>query len=774
VIAYILVSVGGYLYVRRMLRSPHRWENLKKMFRSPILPLLVFFTLTYDKFFAVCRPVFQSLFLFIEPTIRSVQNGTLSWRQIVSYVLGMVVVFGICFYARRILYSSDRRTELRKTFRILGIPVLALSLLCWTDLAHAAALLPSLTANVVGGVLWLPSYLWLCFYVEPYRYIVYGGRISLELGIGAAVVFLAHSGFMRILRRIPAHHGRLFSVTIYLCLWLIFIASCLSRTIWMLVLIAVPSVWCCLQLRHILNVNTVSIEFPQRDQELLRKAGIFLLAAFVVSILVWNLAYVYPQYLPVHQWAKAVYNLFAIHYSYPLMELFGNGTFSWGQGIPLAVLAMILVVALGALVRQRTKRFPNVELPKSPRSHFLLQFILLASVNVVLIVVNVLCLVHVWGSDSSIQLSDIRFWPWWLMVIPFSLVVFAVSALAALRKWKSVAVILLLLFVFPNAVLADVPTIRMLEPAKFVSAKDAREAAKHESKPGQGGYLADPVIVDCFAAMEYTYTGGRYENEPIKFRLRSPSTIEPDKKYPMLIWFHGRGESGDDNTRQLAHLQKTIDFFAGPNQQDFFLLATQCPKDNNQWTRSIEKDGKGDAPMTIAAEIMEAVLREFPVDENRLSCCGFSSGGTGSWEFARISPRPLAGMGACSGNPVKAATAEEYLGPAIWVFNNMGDAGVSYEDAVTFIDEINANGGNAFLTLYDAKGHNSWDRAMQEEKILGWLILQNLAKPGPPQGIIGRALPKTRQFTMFGLPVLIIVGLLLPRAFGRKGGKPCE
>lgn len=63
---------------------------------------------------------------------------------------------------------------------------------------------------------------------------------------------------------------------------------------------------------------------------------------------------------------------------------------------------------------------------------------------------------------------------------------------------------------------------------------------------------------------------------------------------------------------------------------------------------------------------------------------------------------------------------------------------------------------------------------MQQEKILGWLILQSLVKPGPPQGIVCRPLSKTQQWAMFGLPVLIIVGLLVPRVCVKnKGGKPC-
>jgi predicted peptidase len=322
--------------------------------------------------------------------------------------------------------------------------------------------------------------------------------------------------------------------------------------------------------------------------------------------------------------------------------------------------------------------------------------------------------------------------------------------------------------VFPNVSQAAESHFTLLEPARYVSARDAREAALSDSQAGQGGYLANPLIVDCFAAMEYLYTGGRYENEPIRFRLRSPLNTEPGKKYPLIVWFHGRGERGEDNARQLAHLQSSMHFFAGSNQQDFFMLATQCPGDNDQWLRSMSQVSKGDAPMTIAGEIMEALLREFPIDENRISAAGLSSGATAAWEFVRRSPRLLAAIGPCSGNPLRDARPEEYLVPAIWAFVNRGDATVSTQDATVFVEAINSGGGNAFLTVYNAEGHDTWTRAKRQENLIGWLILQSLVTPGPPQGVVCRPLTATQQFTRFGLPTIIITACIILFFLGRR------
>ena len=115
------------------------------------------------------------------------------------------------------------------------------------------------------------------------------------------------------------------------------------------------------------------------------------------------------------------------------------------------------------------------------------------------------------------------------------------------------------------------------------------------------------------------------------------------------------------------------------------------------------------------------------------------------------------------------AKPEEYLGIAIWAFVNKEDAGVSSEDAILFIDAINSGGGDAYLSLYDATGHDTWSRALREEKLIGWLILQSLERPGPPQGMICRApLTPTQQFMYFGLPVLIITACAMSLFFGRR------
>ncbi|MDO5554816.1 MAG: alpha/beta hydrolase-fold protein [Planctomycetia bacterium] len=625
-------------------------------------------------------------------------EGIITWKTAV-YVF-IFLFASLCPYLlfRGIYYSRDRMVSLSRTWRVLAFPTLLLVYFYYKALWSVLMMISDGGFLIYQHILRLPTLMWDCVYFAPCYFLFISG-ISWKLIVPPVllaifVLGLLYNPFRRLATRI-----NISAPTLYAAFWTLLLLCCFFLIVWKLVLIA----------------------------------GLVLLARRVAG-----------SGLPAKD-ANEVQG-----------QQSENNVYRWVRKL----------VATG---------------------------VFFISLLTVLAMLNIFCYIILFSSERGFHWNDMRYWPLWVMILPISLVTLSLAGLELTRKKTSsspdedtekqkdgsikvvsganesgsestncshiavFAIVVASLTTWCGLTVAAEPRIVVLEEAKYVSASEARDAGKMTSQAGQGGFLANASIVDCFAAMEYKYTGGRYDNEPIHFRLRGPAQIEPGKKYPMIIWLHGRGESGSDNTRQLAHLQLAMEFFAGPHQRNFFMLATQCPGDNSQWTHSLSQEGKGDAPMTVTAEIVEALLHEYPIDATRLSVFGFSSGGTGAWEYARKSPHKLAALGACSGNPVAGARPEEYLGPAIWAFNNTGDAAVSADDAVIFIDGVNSAGGNAYLSLYKAAGHDTWTRAMREEKIIGWLILQSLEKGGPPQGMVCRPLTKTQQITMFALPVVIMI-----------------
>ncbi|GHT24630.1 hypothetical protein FACS189419_09610 [Planctomycetales bacterium] len=287
---------------------------------------------------------------------------------------------------------------------------------------------------------------------------------------------------------------------------------------------------------------------------------------------------------------------------------------------------------------------------------------------------------------------------------------------------------------------------------------ESEESKKHTVIDG---YLAHPKAADCFDAWAYQYTGGRYTDKQIRFRLRCPPQIKPGKKYPLVVWFHGSGESDDDNERQLAHVQYTLPLLTGPESMDFFMLATQCPKDNSSWQTSLSKEGKGDAPFTITTEIFEQILEEYPIDRNRISAFGLCSGASAATAFIRKYPGQVSAVVYISATPPDGLPITDV---AISAFNCIGDPTVPIQPMRDYIARINAAGGNAALTEIRANAHDAWSPALSTYRAIAWMVLQDKNSIlSPPPGVILKPKTWTQVFIYYGLPVCCMVPLLLIR-----------
>jgi hypothetical protein len=80
-----------------------------------------------------------------------------------------------------------------------------------------------------------------------------------------------------------------------------------------------------------------------------------------------------------------------------------------------------------------------------------------------------------------------------------------------------------LLYVSENLPLSKLGQLELLSKAKAsdISRREITKASMEESKQHTDtGYLAHPKATDCFDAFGYRYTGGRYNNELIRFPIK--------------------------------------------------------------------------------------------------------------------------------------------------------------------------------------------------------------------------------------------------------------
>src|SRR5664279_3590284 len=87
-----------------------------------------------------------------------------------------------------------------------------------------------------------------------------------------------------------------------------------------------------------------------------------------------------------------------------------------------------------------------------------------------------------------------------------------------------------------------------------------------------------PAMVALFEEREF-----RRDAATIRYRLFIPEIEDKSKRYPLVIWLHGRGEGGDDNLYQLRWLNDLMFHpIADKRAFPFFVLALQCPH-NDLW-----------------------------------------------------------------------------------------------------------------------------------------------------------------------------------------------
>lgn len=55
------------------------------------------------------------------------------------------------------------------------------------------------------------------------------------------------------------------------------------------------------------------------------------------------------------------------------------------------------------------------------------------------------------------------------------------------------------------------------------------------------------------AQVEFEKHVYHYAESELPYRMLQPKNLEPNQKYPLLLFLHGAGERGNDNEKQLVH-----------------------------------------------------------------------------------------------------------------------------------------------------------------------------------------------------------------------------
>jgi predicted peptidase len=212
----------------------------------------------------------------------------------------------------------------------------------------------------------------------------------------------------------------------------------------------------------------------------------------------------------------------------------------------------------------------------------------------------------------------------------------------------------------------------------------------------------------------------------LPYLLLKPSNYDAQKKYPLVMFYHGAGERGDDNKSQWRN---GVEVFAKPENQakyPCFVIAPQCPK-NRQWVNVPWDAGSEVQPaepseqLKMSLEILKAVEKEFSIDTNRIYVTGLSMGGFATWDvITRYPDLFAAAVPVCGGGDEKQAAKIKDL--PIWAFHGGADTTVKTVRSRNMIAAIKEAGGKPRYTEYPGVGHSSWVSAYAEPELLPWLF----------------------------------------------------
>ena len=183
---------------------------------------------------------------------------------------------------------------------------------------------------------------------------------------------------------------------------------------------------------------------------------------------------------------------------------------------------------------------------------------------------------------------------------------------------------------------------------------------------------------------------------------------QPGKKWPLILFLHGIGERGDDlDLVKLHGIAKIVE-----EQPDFPFIAVspQCPQDT-MWREH---------PRTLKA-ILDQVMSDYAVDEQRIYLTGLSMGGFGTWGLAMAYPDLFAAIAPICGGGISELVAAIRDVP-VWAFHGAEDPAVPLEASQRMVDALQAAGGNVRFTVYPGVGHDSWTQTYENPELYEWFL----------------------------------------------------
>lgn len=214
-----------------------------------------------------------------------------------------------------------------------------------------------------------------------------------------------------------------------------------------------------------------------------------------------------------------------------------------------------------------------------------------------------------------------------------------------------------------------------------------------------------PAVQTAVTADVSPNIGGFYKALPARYDSTK-------KKYPLLVFLHGVGETGNGSTdlsRLLVNAvpkllnQKTFppQFTVNGSNYSFIVINPQF----KAWPQ----------PADVNAMIDYAIAH-YRVDDTRIYVSGLSMGGGAAWDYAIAYASRVAAVVPISGASWPSKNQLDSIAKTnlpVWAFHNNDDSTVNVNTTITNVANVNSFNPSilANKTIWPTGGHDAWTKA---------------------------------------------------------------
>lgn len=197
----------------------------------------------------------------------------------------------------------------------------------------------------------------------------------------------------------------------------------------------------------------------------------------------------------------------------------------------------------------------------------------------------------------------------------------------------------------------------------------------------------------------------------VPYLLSLPQEMEAgsDKKWPTILFLHGRGESR--GPLSIVAKWGPPRMAARGDDLPYIVISPQCPAES-RWA--------DDDQQAAVLALLDHLVETQPVDTSRIYLTGLSMGGYGTWKMAAENGKRFAAAAPIcgGGDPAHAGALKEV---PLWVFHGTEDKPVPYQRSVEMVEAIEKAGGTKVrFTTMKHVGHNCWSAAYATPELYQW------------------------------------------------------